>query len=63
MDLNYWGAKEKYDVIVASYLHMSKNGRVELFKNIENSLNINGYFIAEFFSTKQINYSSGGPKD
>ena len=63
MDLNHWEAKEKYDVIVASYLHMSKNEREGLFKNIENSLNINGYFVAEFFSTKQIKYSSGGPKD
>ena len=63
IDLNYWEAKEKYDVIVASYLHMSKNEREGLFKNIENSLNINGYFVAEFFSTKQIKYSSGGPKD
>ena len=63
MDLNFWETDEKYDVIVASYLHMYKDEREELFKKIEDSLNINAYFIAEFFSTKQLNYNSGGPKD
>jgi len=63
MDLNHWEIKEKYDVIMASYLHMYKNEREELFKRIENSLNKNAYFIGEFFSTKQLTYNSGGPKD
>lgn len=63
MDLNDWTVLEKYDVIVASYLHMFKNEREELFKKIENSLNSNGYFIGEFFSTKQLEFNSGGPKD
>lgn len=63
MDLNFWKADEKYDVIVASYLHMYKDEREELFKKIEESLNINGYFIAEFFSKKQLSFNSGGPKD
>lgn len=63
MDLNFWETDEKYDVIVASYLHMYKDEREELFKKIEESLNKNGYFIAEFFSTKQLSFNSGGPKD
>lgn len=63
MDLNHWIIDEKYDVIVASYLHMFKDEREELFKKIEDSLNPNAYFIAEFFSTKQLEFTSGGPKD
>ena len=63
IDLNDWKVDEKYDVIVASYLHMYKNEREELFRKIENSLNSNGYFVGEFFSTKQLEFSSGGPKD
>ena len=63
MDLNHWEVEDKYDVIVASYLHMYKEERVELFEKIEKSLNENAYFIGEFFSTKQVNYSSGGPRD
>lgn len=63
IDLNEWNANEKYDVIVASYLHMYKEERVALFEKIEESLKDDGYFIGEFFSTKQVNYSSGGPRD
>ena len=63
MDLNFWETDEKYDVIVASYLHMYKNERENLFEKIENSLNSNAYFVGEFFSTKQLTYNSGGPKD
>ena len=62
-DLNNWQVKEKYDVIVASYLHMYKDEREDLFEKIEESLNDEGFFIGEFFSTKQVNYTSGGPKD
>ena len=63
MDLNHWELTHKYDVIVASYLHMYKEERSALFNKIEESLNTNGYFIGEFFSTKQLKYTSGGPKD
>ena len=63
MDLNHWEVKDKYDVIVASYLHMYKEEREELFGKIEKSLNEKAYFIGEFFSTKQVNYKSGGPRD
>jgi cyclopropane fatty-acyl-phospholipid synthase-like methyltransferase len=63
MDLNHWHASLKYDVIVASYLHMFKNERESLFEKIENSLESDAYFIGEFFSTKQLDFNSGGPKD
>lgn len=63
LDLNYWQPLKTYDCIVASYLHMHTNERKELFKKIEKSLNIDGYFIFEVFSTKQIENTSGGPKD
>ncbi len=63
LDLDTWEDAKKYDVIVASYLHMYKDQRVRLFEKIENSLKENAYFIGEFFSTKQLNYTSGGPKD
>ena len=63
MDLNDWKDDKKYDVIVASYLHMYKDERAQLFEQIEESLAQDGYFIGEFFSKKQLNYTSGGPKD
>lgn len=63
MDLNEWEAQGKYDVIVASYLHMYKDERAKLFENIDDSLSIDGIFLGEFFSVKQLAYNSGGPKD
>jgi len=63
MDLNDWEANEKYDVIVASYLHMHKEERDSLFEKIEDSLCDDGIFVAEFFSKNQLKYNSGGPKD
>lgn len=63
LDLNSWINVKKYDVIMISYLHLHKNDLESLFKKIEDSLEENGYFIAEFFSKNQLNYSSGGPKD
>ena len=63
LDLNTWEDEQKYDVIVASYLHMHKDERAALFVKIEESLLEGGYFIGEFFSTKQLDFNSGGPKD
>jgi len=63
LDLNTWSPNKKYGSIVASYLHMYKKDREKLFEKIELSLDKGGYFIGEFFSTEQLQYSSGGPKD
>eukprot|EP01155_Anaeramoeba_flamelloides_P039750 Anaeramoba_flamelloidesc32595_g1_i1.p1 GENE.c32595_g1_i1~~c32595_g1_i1.p1 ORF type:complete len:199 (+),score=21.76 c32595_g1_i1:130-726(+) len=63
MDLNHWEDDSKYDVIVASFLHMYKKDRDKLFEKIDDCLSIDGLFIGEFFSQKQISYNSGGPKD
>ncbi len=63
IDLNEWVPKKKYGSIVASYLHMYKEDREVLFKKIESALKEKGFFVGEFFSTKQLSYESGGPKD
>lgn len=63
LDLNDWQPSKKYGSIIASYLHMHKNERAQLFKKIEDALENGGYFVGEFFSAKQLNYKSGGPKD
>lgn len=63
LDLNDWEPTIKYGSIVASYLHMYKNERKTLFEKIASSLKPGGFFAGEFFSTKQLNYESGGPKD
>lgn len=62
-DLTQWIPKKKYGSIVASYLHLYKKDREELFEKIDSCLKEKGFFVGEFFSTNQLNYSSGGPKD
>jgi cyclopropane fatty-acyl-phospholipid synthase-like methyltransferase len=62
-DLTQWIPKKKYGSIIASYLHMYKKDRKELFEKIDACLKEKGFFAGEFFSTNQLNYSSGGPKD
>lgn len=63
LDLNNWLPKDKYGSIIASYLHMYEKERETLFKKIEDSLDEGGYFVGEFFSKKQLEFNSGGPKD
>lgn len=63
LDLNEWQPKQQYGSIIASYLHIYENEREKLFTKIEKALECGGYFIGEFFSTKQLEFTSGGPKD
>lgn len=63
VDLNNWEPSKKYGTIIASFLHMYEDEREKLFKKIESCLKDNGFFVGEFFSKNQINYTSGGPKD
>jgi 2-polyprenyl-3-methyl-5-hydroxy-6-metoxy-1,4-benzoquinol methylase len=58
-----WKNKKLYDCVVCSYMHLAKNEQAYMFKKIINILKTRGYFIAEFFSTEQLNFQSGGPRD
>ena len=51
-----------YDVIVASYVHLPEPLRTRTFANVVATLKPRGIFVAEYFSKKQLNYGSGGPK-
>lgn len=63
IDLNKWIPSKKYGAIVFSYLHLTSIEKKSLFTKIEESLKHQGFFVAEVFSKKQLNYNSGGPKD
>ncbi|MGM0519395.1 MAG: class I SAM-dependent methyltransferase [Campylobacterota bacterium] len=62
-DLSHFEIDEKFDIIVATYFHIPLEQRETLFFKIESMLKDSGIFVGEFFSTKQLAYSSGGPKD
>ncbi len=63
LDLNIWRAKKKFGGILASYLHLESPLREQVFQRIEEGLKPGAFFVGEFFSKKQLNYNSGGPKD
>lgn len=54
---------ESYDYGVSSFMHLHRDDREAMFNSILNSLKNGGLFVGEFFSSNQLSYSSGGPKD
>jgi len=52
-----------YDGVICSYMHLLKSEQGYMFAKITKLLKKDGFFIAEFFSTKQLNFQSGGPKN
>ncbi len=62
IDLEQWEPQQHYDAIVTSYLHLEEPLRTQAFQQAIKTLKPGGYFIGEFFSTKQMPRSSGGPK-
>lgn len=61
--LENWTPVKKYGAIISTFTHIERNMQKEIFVKSINALQENGYFIAEFFSVDQVNFSSGGPKD
>ncbi len=62
-DLAHFETDQQYDVLMASFLHLSEPWRTRIFREVMNALKPGGFFIAEFFSQNQLRYSSGGPKN
>ena len=44
-------------------MHLKRDEQKDMFLKALGALSQDGYFIAEFFSVAQLNFSSGGPKD
>lgn len=62
-DLITWKPKEElYDAVIVTYLHMPKNDFAKVFKSTIKSLKKGALVIGEFFSEKQLEYTSGGPQ-
>ena len=61
--INIFNADKKYDLIASIYVHMEPSVRKVFHQNVIESLKEGGTFILEAFSKKQINFTSGGPKD
>jgi len=62
-DLEQWKSDTQYDFVMCSFLHLAEPLRTKAFREAVRTLKPGGKFIGEFFSTKQLPLTSGGPKD
>lgn len=62
-DLTHWQCDETYHAITATYLHLDETTALTVFQTALDRLEPGGLFIGEFFSKKQLCYTSGGPKN
>jgi SAM-dependent methyltransferase len=63
IDLQEWHSDVHYDAVMASFLHLEEPLRTQAFREALKALKPSGVFVAEFFSTKQMPLTSGGPKN
>ncbi|MBE0493423.1 MAG: class I SAM-dependent methyltransferase [Thiomicrospira sp.] len=55
--------QSKWDAIIAIFCHLPPTLRKQVHGNIVTALKSHGVFIAEAYSKKQLEHSTGGPKD
>lgn len=53
----------RWDGIVMIFCHLASSERQALYPRIRRALKPGGVFLAEVFTPRQLDYSSGGPKD
>ncbi|WP_071394905.1 class I SAM-dependent methyltransferase [Bacillus tuaregi] len=64
MDLNEADWKSnRWDEIVCIFGHLPTELRLKTLKGVKDAIKPGGYFVSEVYSTYQIPYESGGPKD
>jgi len=61
--IEHWQSYGVYDAIISTYMHLCEDEQMDMFIKALDALKNDGFFIAEFFSVDQLNFSSGGPKD
>ena len=61
-DLSEWRSEKKYNGVLTSFLHLPEPLRTEAFSHALELVESGGYFMGEFFSVKQLERDSGGPK-
>ncbi len=60
---NYFAEPESFDAIALVFIHMEPSLREKIHRMLADALKPGGILILEAFSTGQIAYDSGGPKD
>jgi len=62
-DANSYESTEKFDLIAFLWAHFDQQTRKVFHKRMTGYLKEGGMLVLESFNKKQINFSSGGPKD
>ncbi|WP_445425646.1 SAM-dependent methyltransferase [Alishewanella sp. HL-SH06] len=60
---NYALGEEKWDLIVAIFMHLPEAIRDRVFAQIKTALRPDGLFIGEFYRPEQLSFKTGGPQD
>jgi SAM-dependent methyltransferase len=55
--------ENRYDGVIAIFVHLPPKERIRMHHAALRALRPHGVFIAEYFSSDQLRFSSGGPKD
>lgn len=55
--------RETYDISTSIFGHVPKEGKYEMFSNLIRCVKPGGLIVFELYSTKQLEYKTGGPKD
>lgn len=55
--------RENYDISASIFGHVPESGKYEMFANLIECVKPGGLIIFEFYSVKQLEYKTGGPKD
>lgn len=54
---------ESWDHIICVFGHFGADLRIKTLKHIEQAVKVGGSFVCEVYSTKQLAYKTGGPRD
>jgi SAM-dependent methyltransferase len=60
-DFNF--SEHKWDAVISIFCHLPITICGQIHQKIESSLKTNGLFICQAYSTEQLDFNTGGPKD
>lgn len=60
---DYMLGEDKWDLIVAIFMHLPETIRDRVFAQIKPALRPDGLFIGEFYRPEQLRFKTGGPPD
>lgn len=60
---NFDFGENQWDAVVSIFCHLPPHIRNQIYPKIQKSLKVNGLFILQSYTPKQLEFGTGGPKD